>query len=111
MSLDAPFGEDEGSQLGDLIPNPSSLSPSEALLQSDLQERTRAALKMLTPREERVIRMRFGMEDGVEHTLSEVGEAFGLTRERIRQIEAKTMRILRELPRMQDLHEYLRRAS
>ncbi len=111
MSLDAPIGEDEGSQLGDLIPNPSSLSPSEALLQSDLQERTRAALKMLTPREERVIRMRFGMEDGVEHTLSEVGEAFGLTRERIRQIEAKTMRILRELPRMQDLHDYLRRAS
>ena len=111
MSLDAPIGEDEGSQLGDLIANPSSLSPSEALLQSDLQERTRAALKMLTPREERVIRMRFGMEDGVEHTLSEVGEAFGLTRERIRQIEAKTMRILRELPRMRDLHDYLRRAS
>ena len=111
VSLDAPVGEDETSQFGDLIANPKGVLPSETLLLSDMQERTRAALKLLTPREEKVIRMRFGLEDGVEHTLSEVGEAFGLTRERIRQIEAKTMRLLRELTPVQELRGYLRRAS
>jgi len=111
VSLDAPVGEDETSQFGDLIANPKGVLPSETLLLSDMQERTRAALKLLTPREEKVIRMRFGLEDGVEHTLSEVGEAFGLTRERIRQIEAKTMRLLRELAPVKELRGYLRRAS
>jgi RNA polymerase primary sigma factor len=110
LSLDMPVGEDD-SHLGDLIENPTGVSPSEALLTLDMKERTVAALKKLAPREEKVIRMRFGLEDGTERTLEEVGQSFGLTRERIRQIETQAMRALRNSCDVQDLQTYLRRAS
>ena len=95
LSLDMPVGDDEESHLGDLIENKQSISPSEAMIDLDMKERTAAALEMLPPREQKVIRMRFGLEDGVEHTLEEVGHSFAVTCERIRQIEARALRKLR----------------
>jgi RNA polymerase primary sigma factor len=111
LSLDMPVGDDEESHLGDLIENKQSISPSEAMIDLDMKERTAAALEMLPPREQKVIRMRFGLEDGVEHTLEEVGRTFGLTRERIRQIEMQVMRNLRNSADIQRLQIFLRRAS
>jgi RNA polymerase primary sigma factor len=111
LSLDMPVGEDEDTHMGDMIENRASISPSEALLTLDLKERTSSVLKMLTPREQTVIRMRFGFDDGTEHTLEEVGRSLGLTRERIRQIEAKAMCNLQDFARLHNLEVDLRRAS
>lgn len=111
VSLDMPIGTDEQSHLGDFIENPASLSPAETALTADMRERTASALKMLSPREAKVIEFRFGLVDGEERTLEEVGEIFGLTRERIRQIEQKAMRNLRESTLGLQLQDYLRRAS
>ncbi len=81
--------------MGDFIEDPGAVSPSDAVVKLTLNEMTEWVLNTLTPREERIIKMRFGLEDGSEHTLEEVGQIFGVTRERIRQIEAKALRRLR----------------
>ena len=95
ISLETPIGEEEDSHLGDFIEDRQAVSPSEAVISVNLKEYTSQVLRTLTPREERVIKMRFGLEDGSEHTLEEVGQSFQVTRERIRQIEAKALRKLR----------------
>ena len=89
ISLETPIGEEEDSHLGDFIEDHGVLSPAEAVININLKDQTSAVLQTLTPREEQVIRMRFGIGDGSEHTLEEVGQRFSVTRERIRQIEAK----------------------
>jgi len=83
------IGEEEDSHLGDFIEDKAVVSPSDAVINLNLKEQTSSVLKTLTPREEKVIKMRFGLDDGSEHTLEEVGQSFAVTRERIRQIEAK----------------------
>ena len=95
ISLETPIGEEEDSHLGDFIPDTNVVSPSDAVINLNLKEQTDNVLKTLTPREERVIKMRFGVGEGSEHTLEEVGQSFAVTRERIRQIEAKALRKLR----------------
>ena len=95
ISLETPIGEEEDSHLGDFIEDRQAVSPSDAVISVNLKEYTSQVLRTLTPREERVIKMRFGLEDGSEHTLEEVGQSFQVTRERIRQIEAKALRKLR----------------
>src|SRR5207249_8577645 len=92
ISLETPIGEEDESHLGDFIVDRSGISPSEAVINLNLREQTAQVLKTLTPREEKIIKMRFGLEDGSEHTLEEVGQNFAVTRERIRQIEAKALR-------------------
>ena len=94
ISLETPIGEEDESHLGDFLVDRSDLSPSEQVITLNLREQTAEVLKTLTPREEKIIRMRFGLEDGSEHTLEEVGQNFAVTRERIRQIEAKALRKL-----------------
>lgn len=111
LSLDMPVGQEEESHLGDLLENPASLSPVESALDGDMKKRTSSALKALNPREEKLIQLRYGLLDGQERTLEEVGQTFGLTRERIRQIEKKAMRDLRESASAEELRDYLRRAS
>ena len=110
VSLDMPVGGEEESHLGDMIENKTAVSPSEAVINKDLQEKAALALKAFTPREEQIIRMRFGF-DGDEHTLEEVGETLGLTRERIRQIEKQVMGNLRNSADVQGLQTFLRRAA
>ena len=95
ISLETPIGEEEDSHLGDFIEDRQGVSPAEAVINLDLKEQTEHVLRTLTPREEKVIRMRFGVGGGSEHTLEEVGRPFAVTRERIRQIEAKALRKLR----------------
>ncbi len=95
MSLETPIGKDGDSELGDLIEDKAVASPSDAAIDLNLKERMAAMLKTLTAREEAIIRMRFGLDDGTERTLEEVGQTFAVTRERIRQIEAKVLRKLR----------------
>jgi RNA polymerase primary sigma factor len=95
ISLETPIGEEGDSRLSDLIEDRAGVSPAEAIISVDLKERTENVLRTLSPREEKIIRMRFGLEDGSEHTLEEVGRSFDVTRERIRQIEAKALRKLR----------------
>ncbi|HSW40720.1 MAG TPA: RNA polymerase sigma factor RpoD [Acidobacteriota bacterium] len=95
ISLETPIGEEEDSHLGDFIEDHNVISPAEAVININLKEQTDSVLKTLTPREEQVIKMRFGLGDGSEHTLEEVGQRFSVTRERIRQIEAKALRKLR----------------
>jgi len=95
ISLETPVGEEGDSHLGDLIEDQAQVSPAEALLNVNREERTAHVLRTLSTREEKIIRMRFGIEDGSERTLEEVGQSFGVTRERIRQIEAKALRKLR----------------
>jgi RNA polymerase primary sigma factor len=95
ISLETPVGEEGDSHLGDLIEDQAQVSPAEALLNVNREERTAQVLRTLSTREEKIIRMRFGIEDGSERTLEEVGQSFGVTRERIRQIEAKALRKLR----------------
>ena len=95
ISFETPIGEEEDSHLGDFIEDKTVISPSEAAMNLSLKEKMASVLRKLSPREERIIRMRFGFEDGNPHTLEEVGQAFAVTRERIRQIEAKALRKLR----------------
>ena len=107
ISLEAPIGEEEDSHLGDFLEDKTAVSPSDAAIHLRLVEQTSSVLKMLTPREERIIKMRFGLEDGSEHTLGQVGQTFALTRERIRQIEAKALRKLRHPSRSNRLRGFL----
>jgi len=95
LSLETPIGEEEDSCLRDVIEDREAISPAEALFNSKMKEMTERALKTLTPREEKVIKMRFGLENGRDQTLEEVGQEFALTRERIRQIQAMALRKLR----------------
>jgi RNA polymerase primary sigma factor len=111
VSLDMPVGTDDESHLGDLIENPASLSPAEIAIGAEMKERTASVLNALSPRDAEIIRLRFGLVDGEERTLEEIGEMFGLTRERIRQIEKKAMKTLRESARMQELRQSLPLAS
>jgi RNA polymerase primary sigma factor len=96
ISLETPVGEEEESHLGDFIEDKTAISPIEAVISSNLREQTSSVLRTLTPREELVLRMRFGVGEGSEHTLEEVGKSFNVTRERIRQIESKALRKLRQ---------------
>ena len=107
ISLETPIGEEGDSHLGDLIEDRTKMSPAEAVLNVNLKERTAHVLRTLSPREEKIIRMRFGMDDGSEHTLEEVGQSFDVTRERIRQIEAKALRKLRHPSRSHRLRAFL----
>jgi RNA polymerase primary sigma factor len=107
ISLETPIGEEEDSHLGDFIEDRNVISPAESVINLNLKEQTEALLKTLTPREERVIKMRFGIGDGAEHTLEEVGQSFAVTRERIRQIEAKALRKLRHPSRSRKLKAFL----
>ena len=108
VSLEAPVGEEEDSQLGDFIADEDSLTPEEAATHQLLKEHVNAVLQLLTPREQKILRMRFGLEDGRSHTLEEVGQEFGVTRERIRQIEAKALAKLRKHRESKKLRDYLR---
>ena len=103
VSLETPIGEEEDSHLGDFIPDDSMVTPQEAALQTMVKEQLDSVLSTLTPREEKVIRLRFGLDDGRPRTLEEVGEVFDVTRERIRQIEAKALRKLRHPSRSKKL--------
>jgi RNA polymerase primary sigma factor len=107
VSLETPIGEEGDSNLGELIEDPHLMSPAEAVINANLKERTANVLRTLTPREEKIIKMRFGLEDGSEHTLEEVGQCFAVTRERIRQIEAKALRKLRHPARSLKLKSFL----
>jgi RNA polymerase primary sigma factor len=103
ISLETPIGEEEDAPLGDFIEDKAVISPSDAVIDLNLKEQTEAVLRTLTPREEKIIKMRFGLDDGSEHTLEEVGQSFALTRERIRQIEVKALRKLRHPSRARTL--------
>jgi RNA polymerase primary sigma factor len=107
ISLDSPIGEEGDSHLGDIIEDRGVISPIEAVLSINLRERTETALKTLTPREEQILKMRFGLGEDSEHTLEEVGQRFSVTRERIRQIEAKALRKLRHSSRGHILTAFL----
>ncbi len=107
ISLETPIGEEEDSHLGDFIEDRAVVSPAEAVINVNLKEQTAQVLRSLTPREEKVIKMRFGLEDGSEHTLEEVGQSFAVTRERIRQIEAKALRKLRHPSRSRKLRAFM----
>jgi RNA polymerase primary sigma factor len=107
ISLETPIGEEEDSHLGDFIEDRSMVSQVEAVINVNLKDQTAQVLRSLTPREEKVIKMRFGLEDGSEHTLEEVGQSFAVTRERIRQIEAKALRKLRHPSRSRKLKAFM----
>lgn len=107
ISLESPVGEEEESHLGDFIVDQVTASPAEQMVSRNLQEQTAEVLKSLSPREEKIIRLRFGLEDGSEHTLEEVGQNFDVTRERIRQIEAKALRKLRHPSRSYRLKTFV----
>jgi RNA polymerase primary sigma factor len=107
ISLEMPIGEEGDSHLGDFIADRAAVSPAEAVINVTLKERTALVLHTLTPREEKIMKMRFGLEDGSEHTLEEVGLEFAVTRERIRQIEAKALRKLRHPSRSRKLRSFL----
>jgi len=107
ISLEIPIGEEEDSRLGDFIEDKAIISPSEAVIKQGLQDQTRDVLNTLTPREEKVLRMRFGIGEKSDHTLEEVGQDFDVTRERIRQIEAKALRKLRHVSRAKKLKIFL----
>ena len=107
VSLETPIGEEEDSHLGDFIPDDEALAPADAASQMLLREQLAEVLKTLTPREERVLSLRFGLEDGHPRTLEEVGKEFNVTRERIRQIEAKALRKLRHPSRSKKLKDFL----
>jgi RNA polymerase primary sigma factor len=111
ISLETPIGEEDESHLGDFLVDRAGASPSEQVINLNLREQTAEVLKTLTPREEKIIRMRFGLEDGSEHTLEEVGQNFAVTRERIRQIEAKALRKLRHPSRSHRLKTFLEQGS
>ena len=107
ISLETPIGEEEDSHLGDFIEDKKVLSPADAVINFDLAEQTRKVLATLTPREEKVLRMRFGIGEKADHTLEEVGRDFDVTRERIRQIEAKALRKLRHPSRSRKLKSFV----
>jgi RNA polymerase primary sigma factor len=107
ISLETPIGEKGDSHLSDLIEDRAVVSPAEAIINVDLKEQTAQVLRTLTLREEKIVKMRFGLEDGSEHTLEEVGLEFAVTRERIRQIEAKALRKLRQPSRSRKLRLFL----
>ena len=107
VSLETPIGEEEDSHLGDFIPDDDALAPADAASMSLLKEQLADVLKTLTPREEKVLSLRFGLEDGNPKTLEEVGKEFNVTRERIRQIEAKALRKLRHPSRSKKLKDFL----
>jgi RNA polymerase primary sigma factor len=107
ISLETPIGEEEESHLGDFIEDKAVISPQEAVISANLSEQTRKVLSSLTPREERVLRMRFGIGEKYDHTLEEVGQDFDVTRERIRQIEAKALRKLRHPSRAKKLKSFM----
>ncbi len=107
ISLETPIGEEEDSHLGDFIEDKGVISPQEAVISANLSEQTRKVLASLTPREEKVLRMRFGIGEKYDHTLEEVGQDFDVTRERIRQIEAKALRKLRHPSRATKLKSFL----
>jgi len=107
ISLETPIGEEEDSHLGDFIEDKAVVSPADAVINLNMKEQTASVLKTLTPREEKIIKMRFGLDDGSEHTLEEVGQTFAVTRERIRQIEAKALRKLRHHSRSHKLRAFL----
>jgi len=107
ISLETPIGEEEDSHLGDFIEDKKVLSPADAVINFNLAEQTRKVLATLTPREEKVLRMRFGIGEKADHTLEEVGRDFNVTRERIRQIEAKALRKLRHPSRSKKLKGFI----
>ena len=107
VSLETPIGEEEDSHLGDFIPDDDAPAPADAASHTPLKEQLGEVLKTLTPREEKVLRLRFGLEDGRSRTLEEVGKEFNVTRERIRQIEAKALRKLRHPSRSKKLKDFL----
>ena len=107
VSLEMPIGEEEDSHLGDFIQDDDSPSPSDSVSQTMLREQLLEVLKTLTPREEQVLKLRFGLKDGRMRTLEDVGKIFNITRERIRQIEAKALRKLRHPSRSKRLKDYL----
>jgi RNA polymerase primary sigma factor len=107
ISLETPIGEEEDSHLGDFIEDKGAINPSEAVIDHNLSEQTRKVLSTLTPREEKVLRMRFGIGEKSDHTLEEVGQDFDVTRERIRQIEAKALRKLRHPSRSKQLKSFI----
>jgi len=107
ISLETPIGEEEDSHLGDFIEDKNTVSPSEAVINLNLSDQTRRVLATLTPREEKVLRMRFGIGESSDHTLEEVGQDFSVTRERIRQIEAKALRKLRHPSRSKRLKAFV----
>ena len=107
ISLETPIGEEDDSHLGDFIEDKNLLNPSETVINKNLTEQTRKVLATLTPREERVLRMRFGIGRNHDHTLEQVGQDFEVTRERIRQIEAKALRKLRHPSRSRRLHAFM----
>ena len=107
VSLETPIGEEEDSHLGDFIPDDGAPAPADAASHTLLKEQLGEVLKTLTPREEKVLRLRFGLEDGRSRTLEEVGKEFNVTRERIRQIEAKALRKLRHPSRSKKLKDFL----
>jgi RNA polymerase primary sigma factor len=107
VSLEAPVGEEDDSQLGDFLPDENAKTPLESATDQLLKEHVSQVLALLTPREQKILRMRFGLEDGRSHTLEEVGQEFGVTRERIRQIEAKALAKLRKHRESKKLRDYL----
>ena len=107
VSLETPIGEEEDSHLGDFIPDDEALAPADAASMSLLKEQLDEVLQTLTPREAKVLKLRFGLEDGNPKTLEEVGKEFNVTRERIRQIEAKALRKLRHPSRSKKLKDFL----
>ena len=111
ISLETPIGEEEDSHLGDFIEDPAVISPIEMAIRESLKESTDRVLKTLSPREEKVLKMRFGIDDGSERTLEEVGQSFAVTRERIRQIESKALRKLRHPSRSRKLKAFLERPA
>ncbi len=111
ISLQTPVGEEEESNLGDFLVDSRMISPSEAVINLNLREQTAEVLKTLSPREEKIVKMRFGLQDGSEHTLEEVGQNFAVTRERIRQIEAKALRKLRHPSRSHRLRNFLENSA
>jgi RNA polymerase primary sigma factor len=111
ISLESRVGEEEDSRLGDFIQDTAGVSPADAMIRVNLKEQTASVLRTLNPREERIIKMRFGLEDGSEHTLEEVGQNFQVTRERIRQIEVKALRKLRHPSRSRRLRAFVDRKT
>ncbi len=106
ISLESPVGSEEDSKLGDFIEDEEAINPFEATNRQLRKENVHAMLEFLTPRERKIIEMRFGLKDGIGHTLEEVGKEFGVTRERIRQIEAKVLQKMRDHPRSLTIREH-----